>query len=114
MTEPAKMETAFTVPDELKPRIVEVLRTIYDPELPLNIYDLGLIYALEVYDNGHVRVLMTLTTPGCPAAQSFPAVVEQAVRQVPGVGDVKIEIVWEPPWSPERIPEAKRLELGLL
>jgi FeS assembly SUF system protein len=104
--------TAFS--DELQPRIVEVLRTIHDPEIPLNIYDLGLIYALEVYDGGRVRILMTLTTPGCPVAQEFPATVERAVRQVPGVSEAEVEIVWEPPWTPERMSEAHRLELGLL
>jgi FeS assembly SUF system protein len=101
-------------PEELKPRIVEMLRTVYDPEIPLNIYDLGLIYALEVYDDGRVRILMTLTAPGCPVAQEFPAVVAQAVRQVEGVRDAEVEIVWEPPWSPDRMSEAHRLALGLM
>jgi len=104
---------ALTDPDELKLRLIEALRTISDPELPLNIHDLGLVYALEVYDGGRVRILMTLTTPGCPVAQEFPATVESVLRQVPGVTDVKVELVWEPPWSPEHLSEANRLALGL-
>jgi FeS assembly SUF system protein len=99
---------------ELKPRIVEVLRTIHDPELPVNIYDLGLVYALEVYDGGRVRILMTLTTPNCPVAEEFPAQVAQAVKAVPGVSDCEVEIVWEPPWSADRIAVEDRLKLGLL
>ena len=99
---------------ELKPRIVAALRTINDPEIPVNIYDLGLVYALEIYEGGRVRILMTLTTPGCPVAQEFPATVAAAVRQVPGVSDCEVEIVWEPPWTSDRIPVADRLRLGLL
>jgi FeS assembly SUF system protein len=113
MTTPAG-NPALTAPDELKPQIVAALRTIRDPELPLNIYDLGLIYALEVYDGGRVRILMTLTTPGCPVAQEFPATVESLLREVPGVSDVKVELVWDPPWSPDRLSEAHRLALGLV
>lgn len=105
---------ALTDPGELKPALVAALRTIRDPELPLNIHDLGLIYALEVYEGGRVRILMTLTTPGCPVAQEFPATVESVLRQVPGVTDVKVELVWEPPWNPERLSEAHRLALGLI
>lgn len=99
---------------ELKPRIVEALRTINDPEIPVNIYDLGLVYAIEIYDRGRVRILMTLTTPGCPVAQEFPQQVAQAVKAVPGVSDCEVEIVWEPPWTAERITVEDRLRLGLL
>lgn len=99
--------------DELKPAILAALREVRDPELPLNIVDLGLIYAIEVYAGGRVRILMTLTTPGCPVAQEFPIEVEAAVRRVPGVTDAKVEIVWEPPWSVDRLTDAQRLELGL-
>jgi FeS assembly SUF system protein len=108
------MITASANIDEIKSGIIEVLRTIHDPEIPVNIYDLGLIYALEVYGDGNVRILMTLTTPGCPVAQEFPATVETAVRRVPGVKDVTVEIVWEPPWSAERMSEPARLQLGFL
>jgi len=99
---------------ELKPRIVAALRTINDPEIPVNIYDLGLVYALEIYDGGRVRILMTLTTPGCPVAQEFPVQVAQVVKAVPGVSDCEVEIVWEPPWSAERMTVEDRLRLGLL
>jgi FeS assembly SUF system protein len=98
----------------LRRDVIAALRTIFDPEIPVNIYDLGLVYALDVDDGaGRVRIRMTLTAPGCPVAQTFPLTVEQAVRQVPGVADVGVELVWEPPWSPERMTEAARLQLGL-
>ena len=99
---------------ELKSRIVEALRTVHDPEIPVNIHDLGLVYAIEIYAGGRVRILMTLTTPGCPVAQEFPAHVAQVVKAVPGVSDCEVEIVWEPPWSAERITVEDRLRLGLL
>jgi FeS assembly SUF system protein len=108
------MTTVHASIDEIRSGIVEVLRTIHDPEIPVNIYDLGLIYALEVYGDGEVRILMTLTTPACPVAQEFPATVEAAVRRVPGVKDVTVEIVWEPPWTPERMSEPARLQAGFL
>jgi FeS assembly SUF system protein len=93
--------------------VIAALRTVHDPEIPVNIYDLGLVYALEVDDGaGRVRVLMTLTAPGCPVAQTFPQTVEQAIRGVAGVRDAEVEIVWEPPWGPERMSEAVRLQLG--
>jgi len=99
----------------LRERVIEALRTIYDPEIPVNIHDLGLIYALEIDETaGHVRVLMTLTTPGCPVAQSFPATVEQAVEQVEGVHDAEVEIVWDPPWDKSRMTPEARLQLGLM
>jgi FeS assembly SUF system protein len=93
---------------------VDVLRTIHDPEIPVNIYDLGLVYALEIYAGGRVRILMTLTTPNCPVAEEFPAQVARAVKDVPGVTDCEVEIVWEPPWSADRIAVEDRLQLGLL
>ncbi len=99
---------------DLKARIVEALRTINDPEIPVNIHDLGLVYALEIYAGGRVRILMTLTTPGCPVAQEFPGQVAQVVKAVPGVSDCQVEIVWEPPWTMERMAVEDRLRLGLL
>jgi len=99
---------------DLKPRIVEALRTVQNPEIPVNIHDLGLVYAIEIYDRGRVRILMTLTTPGCPVAQEFPAHVAQVVNAVPGVSDCEVEIVWEPQWSAERMTVEDRLRLGLL
>ena len=99
----------------LKHDVIEALRKIHDPEIPVNIYDLGLVYALEVNAaTGQVSVAMTLTAPGCPVAQEFPTTVECAVRRVPGVKDVSVTLVWEPPWSPERMSTAARLQLGML
>lgn len=101
-------------PTALRERVIAALRTIYDPELPVNIYDLGLIYALDLDPGGRVDIRMTLTAPGCPVAQSFPAQVEKSVRTVAGVSDAHVEIVWEPPWEPGRMTEAARLQLGLV
>ncbi|MFX1738152.1 SUF system Fe-S cluster assembly protein [Paraburkholderia sp. A1RI_3L] len=100
---------------ELRSRVIEALRGVFDPEIPVNIYDLGLVYGLEVDDTaGRVAIDMTLTAPGCPVAQTFPATVEDAVFSVAGVNDVHVELVWEPPWSLERMSEAARLQLGML
>ena len=98
----------------LEEQVIDVLRTIYDPELPVNIQDLGLIYGLDVNaDTGSVQVRMTLTAPGCPVAQSFPGTVECALREVPGVREAHVELVWEPPWDRTRMSEAARLALGM-
>ena len=94
--------------------VVEALRTVYDPEIPLNIYELGLIYGIEVDLSGAVSVRMTLTAAGCPAAQALPREVEERVRAVPGVTAVKVEVVFDPPWEKTRMSEAARLQLGLL
>src|SRR5512141_2125765 len=97
----------------LESRVIAVLRTIFDPELPVNIYDLGLIYGIETTAAGAVQIRMTLTTPACPVARTLPAEVERKVRAVPGVNDVKLELVWDPPWSKARLSPAARLQLGL-
>lgn len=100
---------------DLRARVIEALQTVYDPEIPVNIYDLGLVYQLDVDEAaGRVAIRMTLTAPGCPVAQTFPATVEDAVLSVAGVNDAAVELVWEPPWSKERISEAARLQLGML
>jgi len=99
---------------KLEERVVEALKQIYDPEIPVNIYDLGLIYKINVDDKGVVEVDMTLTTPGCPVAQTFPGTVEAAVRGVDGVTAARVDLVWEPPWSPDNLSEAAKLDLGLL
>ncbi len=100
--------------DGLQARVIEALRGVYDPEIAVNIYDLGLIYALDVDEgSGKVFIRMTLTAPACPVAQSLQDEVGFVVTEVPGVNDVEIELVWEPPWSMERISEAGRLTLGL-
>lgn len=100
---------------ELESDVIFVLRSIFDPELPVNIYDLGLIYGLDVDPaSGRVQVRMTLTAPGCPVAQTFPQTVADTLREVPGVAEVSVELVWEPRWNKQMMSEAARLELGLL
>ena len=104
------------IPDDaLEARIIAALRTVFDPEIPVNIYDLGLIYALDIdRESGDVGIRMTLTAPGCPVAETFPDTVAAAVGLVEGVRDVDVELVWEPPWSQDMMDEAARLELGML
>jgi FeS assembly SUF system protein len=99
---------------KLKERIVETLRTVFDPEIPVNIYDLGLIYEIEVSAKGVVDVKMTLTSPACPVAGSLPPEVEAKVAAVEGVQSARVELVWDPPWSQEKLSEAAKLQLGLL
>ncbi len=94
--------------------IIEVLRTIYDPEVPVNIYDLGLVYDLKIDDAGVARITMTLTSPACPVAGSLPPQVEAEVRELDGVADCEVEIVWDPPWTPDMMSEAARLQLDML
>ena len=96
----------------LEAGIIEALGSVYDPEIPVNIYELGLIYNIEASEAGDVEITMTLTTPNCPVAGSMPGEVERAVSAVEGVGSVKVNLVWEPPWSQEKMSEAARLELG--
>jgi FeS assembly SUF system protein len=97
----------------LQDKIIEALRTCYDPEIPVNIYELGLIYEVNVESSGEVNIRMTLTTPNCPAAASLPLEVEGKVKALPQVTGVKLEIVWEPPWDPSKMTEAARLQLGM-
>ena len=94
--------------------IVAAIRTVYDPELPVNLYDLGLIYAINLGENGKVDIDMTLTAPGCPVAGEMPRMVEYAVRHVPGVSEVKATLVWNPPWNKSMMTEAAQLELGFM
>ncbi len=98
---------------DLYEAVINALKDIFDPEIPVNIYDLGLIYNVEI-DEGHVVVTMTLTTPHCPVAESMPAEVELRVGAVPGVGDAEVNLVWDPPWSPQNMSDEARLELGML
>ena len=106
-------EGVTTDTEALKAQVIDVLRTVYDPEIPVNIYDLGLIYGCDVDENGVVEVEMTLTAPGCPVAQSFPGTVESAIRKVPGVTAARVELVWDPPWCQDRMTDEAKLELGL-
>jgi FeS assembly SUF system protein len=94
--------------------VLDALRTCFDPEIPVNIYDLGLVYDVNVDDGGVVAIRMTLTSPHCPAVQSLPAEIEGKVRAVPDVTDVKIDLVWDPPWDPSKMSEAARLQLGMM
>ena len=100
--------------EELKKKIVDVLQTIYDPELPVNIYELGLIYEVDVLPVNNVQIVMTLTAPGCPAAQSLPIEVDQKVRQIEGINDVHVAVTWNPPWNKSMMSEAAQLELGFM
>ncbi len=100
---------------DLEERIIAALKTVYDPEIPVNIYDLGLIYGLNLEPQiAHVEIEMTLTAPGCPVAQTFPGEVERRVMEVPGVNSAHVELVWNPPWTRERMTEAAMLTLGML
>ncbi len=110
---PAELPTGAPGGD-LHDAIVDALKEIYDPEIPVNIYDLGLIYNVEVGDDAHVAVTMTLTTPHCPVAESMPGEVEMRVGAVPGTGIVDVNLVWDPPWSPANMTDEARLELGML
>jgi FeS assembly SUF system protein len=111
-------ETAWLVADQAKtaaltPAIVDAIRTVFDPEIPVNIWELGLVYDILVDSAGVAGVRMTLTAPGCPAAQSLPVEVAAKVKAVPGVTDAKVDIVWEPAWTKDRMSDVAKLELGL-
>lgn len=98
----------------LKEHVIEALKTVYDPEIPVNIYELGLIYDLHINQDNKVYITMTLTTPGCPVAGSMPAQVEYVVKHVEGVSDAEVKLVWDPPWTIDRMTEEARLTLGML
>src|SRR5215831_8243364 len=114
---PNRIDTRSALPPEETERlgtdIVAALKTVYDPEIPADIYELGLIYKVEIKDDRAVDVLMTLTTPNCPAAGELPTMVENAVASVPGVGVVTVNLVWEPSWSPDRMSDEARLVLNM-
>ena len=99
---------------QIRDRIIAVLKTVYDPEIPVDIYELGLVYGVEVTDDGEVHVTMTLTTPMCPVAETLPPEVEDKVRNVLGVKDVSLDLVWDPPWSVDMMSDAARLELNMM
>lgn len=99
---------------ELEDKIIQALKTCYDPEIPVDIFELGLIYEVAIDDNNNVKIKMTLTSPMCPAAQSLPLEVEGKVKSIPQVSDVKVEVVWNPPWNKDMMSEVAKLELGFL
>ena len=99
---------------DLYEAVIDALKDIYDPEIPVNIYDLGLIYDVEISPDRHVKVRMTLTTPHCPVAESMPGEVELRIGAVPGIGDAEVELVWDPPWDPQKMTDEAKLELGML
>ena len=101
-------------PEVLKEKVVACLQTIYDPEIPVSIYELGLIYEINVLPINNVQIVMTLTSPGCPAAQTIPVEVDQKVRQLEGVNDVHVAVTWTPPWDKSMMSEAAQLELGMM
>ena len=114
----ATNETAALQPDAartqaLEPAILDAIRTVFDPEIPVNIFELGLIYDVLVDANGVAGIRMTLTAPGCPAAQSLPVEVARKVKAVEGVTDVKVDVVWDPPWTKDRMSDAAKLQLGM-
>jgi FeS assembly SUF system protein len=99
--------------DELYEKIVDVIRTIYDPEIPVNIYEIGLIYNIDIDPSNGVRIRMTLTSPACPSAGTLPGEVEDKVRRLAGVSEARVEVVWDPSWTPAMMSEAARLQLGM-
>ena len=98
---------------DLKEKIISEIKKIYDPEIPVNIYELGLIYKIEVKDKNIVNIDMTLTSPNCPVAESLPNDVKESIKKIEGVSDVKLNLVWEPPWTQDKMSEAAKLELNL-
>lgn len=100
--------------ENLYDKVLETVKSVYDPEIPVNIYDLGLIYEIKVLPINNVQIVMTLTAPGCPAAQSLPIEVDQKVRQIEGVNDVHVAVTWDPPWDKSMMSEAAQLELGMM
>jgi FeS assembly SUF system protein len=111
---PAAAPTGTEPGGDLYEAVIDALKDIYDPEIPVNIYDLGLIYDVEITPDHHAKVKMTLTTPHCPVAESMPGEVELRVGAVPGIGDAEVELVWDPPWDPQKMSDEARLELGML
>ncbi len=100
--------------ENLREKVVDAIKTVYDPEIPVDVYELGLIYEISVYPVNNVFVLMTLTSPSCPAAETIPSEVEQKIKQIEGIGDVKIELTFDPPFTQDMMSEVAKLELGFM
>ena len=107
-------ENKLITEDPLKQKVLDAIKSVYDPEIPVNIYDLGLIYEINIYPVNNVFILMTLTSPACPSAEQIPGEIETKVRSIEGINDVKIEITFDPPYNQDMMSEAAKLELGLL
>ncbi len=110
---PAQSPSGQEGSSELEQKVVSALKTVYDPEIPVDIYELGLIYDIQIDEGGNVGIRMTLTSPACPVAGSLPGDVQSRVAGIPEVGDVEVELVWDPSWNPGMMSEAARLELGM-
>lgn len=102
-----------TAPSSQEEKILEAISTVYDPEIPVNVYELGLIYAIDIYENGKVKIEMTLTAPGCPSAQELPVQIKEAVEKLEMFKEVEVEVVWDPPWDMSRMSEDARLALNM-
>ena len=98
----------------LELKVIDALQTCYDPEIPVNVYELGLVYAIEIGDSDDVRIQMTLTAPSCPVAASLPLQIESKVSAIEGVKSARVELVWDPPWNPEKMSESAKLQLGMI
>ena len=108
------MDTESAASSDLEEAIIKSLKTVFDPEIPVNIYELGLVYNVACGETGHIDITMTLTSPACPVAGTLPGEVQARVESVQGVGSAKVEVVWDPAWDPSMMSEAARLELGLM
>ena len=114
MTESMNENLTDTQVPELREKVVSAIKTVYDPEIPVDVYELGLIYEINVYPVNNVYVLMTLTSPSCPSAEVIPGEIEQRIREIDGINDVKVEVTFDPPYSQDMMSEAAKLELGFL
>lgn len=113
MAETAETPEEQASPETIRERVIEMLHTVYDPEIPVDIYELGLIYTIDVREAGEVDIQMTLTSPMCPVAETLPPEVEEKARSIPGVASVHLDLVWDPPWHPEMMSEAAKLTLNM-
>jgi len=111
---PPETETGYLGEGDLNQQVIDALCQIFDPEIPVNIWELGLIYKVDIDEAKNVKISMTLTSPACPVAGTLPPEVEQRVKGVPGIGEVTVEVVWEPPWDKDMMSEASKLQLGFL
>jgi FeS assembly SUF system protein len=113
MTQTSPQDAASVAPDRIKEQVEDALRTVYDPEIPVNIFELGLVYGVDVDPSGAVAIRMTLTSPMCPVAGSLPPEVEMKVQAIERVSSVRVDLVWDPPWNPDMMSEAAKLQLGM-